>query len=121
MLLRKDLRLTAVVQLPFLQNFQLGIGKTVVMLVLPMVTPLVLLALLVSQADKGFSQPSIQSVCKRTSGLGSIVYGKNKLFFNLIIYKAIFQDQIFLLYFYKDHGIAVFANSHVKIYENNNQ
>ena len=67
-----------------------------VVLVLPTVTPQVLLALLVSQADKGFSQPSIQSVCKRTSVLGSIVYGKNKLFFDLIMYKAIFQDQTFL-------------------------
>ena len=96
MLVRKDLRFTAMVQLPFLCSFLLDIGKTVVVLVLPMFTPMVLLALLVSQADKGFSQPSIQSVCKRTSVLGSIVYGKNKLFFDLIMSKAIFQDQIFL-------------------------
>ena len=75
MLVRKDLRFTAMVQLPFLCSFLLDIGKTVVVLVLPMFTPMVLLALLVSQADKGFSQPSIQSVCKRTSVLGSIVYG----------------------------------------------
>ena len=91
MLVRKDLRFTAMVQLPFLCSFLLDIGKTVVVLVLPMFTPMVLLALLVSQADKGFSQPSIQSVCKRTSVLGSIVYGKNKLFFDLIMSKPFFN------------------------------
>ena len=69
----------------------LYIGMTVVMLVLPMTATLVLLALLVSQADKGFSQPSIQSVCKRTSMLGSVVYGKNKLFFDLIMSKSHFS------------------------------
>ena len=68
--------------------------KNIVVLVLPMMATLVLLALLLSQADKGFSQPSIQSVCKRTSVLGSIVYGKNKLFFDLIMSKAIFQDHL---------------------------
>ena len=97
MLVRKDLRFTAMMQLPFLHSFPLYIGMTVVMLVLPMTATLVLLALLVSQADKGFSQPSIQSVCKRTSMLGSVVYGKNKLFFDLIMSKPFFNIKYFFL------------------------
>ena len=81
MLVRIDLCFTAVMQLPFLRYFPLDVSMTVIVSVLPVTATLVLLALLVSQADKGFSQPSIQSVCKRTSMLGSVVYGKNKLFF----------------------------------------
>ena len=93
MLVRIDLRFTAVMQLPFLRSFPLDVGMTVVVSVLPVMATLVLvlLALLVSQADKGFSQPSIQSVCKRTSMLGSVVYGKNKLFFDLIMSKSHFS------------------------------